>query len=119
MLLTPALPVNEVDRLREERLNDLLQAAAEPRRRVERTFSATVYAPGVPYARLLGGDETTVPRLDREALAARHATILDPREATLVVAGDLTDIDLEAQVGAVFGTLAGRGRTPRASTLGR
>lgn len=112
MLLRPALPAHEVDRLREERMNDLLQAAAEPRRRVERAFSATVYAPDVPYARLLGGDEATVPRLDREALATRHATILDPREATLVVAGDLTDVDLEAQVGAAFGAWQGTGDRP-------
>ena len=112
MLLRPALPAHEVDRLREERLNDLLQAAAEPRRRVERAFSATVYAPDVPYGRLLGGDETTVPRLDREALATRHATIVDPREATLVVAGDLTDVDLEAHVEAAFGAWQGTADRP-------
>ncbi|MET1232830.1 MAG: pitrilysin family protein, partial [Candidatus Limnocylindrales bacterium] len=109
MLLRPALPANEVDRLREERINDLLQAAAEPRRRVERAFAATVYAPGVPYGRLLGGDETTVPRLDREALEARHATIVDPGEATMVVAGDLTDVDLAAHVEAAFGAWRARG----------
>jgi zinc protease len=117
MLLEPALPANEVDRLREERLNDLLQAAAEPRRRVERAFSATVYTPGVPYGRLLGGDEATVPRLDRDVLVARHAAILDPREATLVVAGDLTDIDLEAQVAAAFGAWRAGGERPERGRL--
>jgi predicted Zn-dependent peptidase len=112
MVLRPALPAHEVDRLREERLNDLLQAAAEPRRRVERAFSATVYAPDVPYARPLGGDEETVPRLDRAALADRHAAILDPRQATLVVAGDLSDIDLPAVVGAAFGAWKADGPLP-------
>ncbi len=116
MLLRPALPANEVDRLREERLNDLLQAAAEPRRRVERAFAAAVFAPGVPYGRLLGGDETTVPRLDRDALMARHAAILDPREATMVVAGDLTNVDLAAQVEAAFGAWRASGVRP---VLGR
>jgi zinc protease len=117
MVLQPALPAHEVDRLREERLNDLLQAAAEPRRRVERAFSATVYAPDVPYARLLGGDEATVPRLDRNALVGRHATILDPREATLVIAGDLTDIDVTAQVGAAFGGWRVEGERPERGRL--
>ena len=117
MLLQPALPAHEVDRLREERLNDLLQAAAEPRRRVERAFSATVYAPGVPYARLLGGDETTIPGLDRDTLAKRLATILDPREATLVVAGDLTAVDLETQVEAAFGAWRADGQRPARERL--
>ena len=117
MLLQPALPSHEVDRLREERLNDLLQAAAEPRRRVERAFSAAIYAPDVPYARLLGGDETTVPRLGREVLVARHASILDPREATLVVAGDLTDIDLLDQVEAAFGAWRATGGHPTRGRL--
>ncbi len=103
MLLHPALPGHEIDRLREERINDLLQAAAEPRRRVERAFSTTIYASGVPYARLLAGDETTVPRLDRATLATRHAAILDPRQATMVIAGDLTDVDPVSVVGSAFG----------------
>jgi zinc protease len=58
----------------------------------------------VPYARLLAGDEATVPRLDRAALAARHAAILDPRQATMVIAGDLTDVDPVSLVGASFGS---------------
>jgi zinc protease len=71
----------------------------------------------VPYARLLSGDETTMPRLDREALAARHAAILDPREATLVVAGDLTDIDLMAQVEAALGAWRADGQRPARDRL--
>ena len=92
MFLQPSFPGHEVDRLRDERMNDLLQAAAEPRRRVERAFAEAIYAPGVPYARLLGGDELTVPRLTREALVARHARFLDASSATLIVAGDLTGV---------------------------
>jgi zinc protease len=91
--LEPSFPVDEVQRLRDERLNDLLQARAEPRRRVERAFAETLYAPGSAYARPQGGSEETVPGLDRDTLAARHAALLDPSHATLVLAGDLTGID--------------------------
>ena len=35
----------EVERLRDERLNDLLQAQADPRRRADETFIGTIYAP--------------------------------------------------------------------------
>ena len=55
VLLRPTFPVSEVERLRDERLNDLLQAAADPRRRVEHAFAATIYSPGSPYHRPSGG----------------------------------------------------------------
>jgi predicted Zn-dependent peptidase len=112
MLLEPSLPAHEVERLREERINDLLQAAAEPRRRVERAFAATIYAAGVPYARLLAGDEETVPRLTREALAVRHAALLDPSTATLIVGGDLTGLSVVEIAASCLGQWPGGGRGP-------
>lgn len=101
--LEPSFPEHEVQRLRDERLNDLLQAKAEPRRRVERAFAETLYAPAAAYARPQGGSEATVPSLDRDALVARHAALLDPANATLVLAGDLTGIDATTLVGRVLG----------------
>ena len=104
MLQQPAFPEPEVERLRAQRLNDLLQAAAEPSRRADRAFIGTVYAPSSPYARLLAGDEETVPRLDRAGVEARHAQHLDPSRATLILGGDLTGLDplalAEAHLGA-------------------
>ena len=52
-MLRPTFPVAEVDRIRDERLNDILQAKAEPRRRVEETLVNTIYQPSlaVPPAR--------------------------------------------------------------------
>jgi len=101
--LEPSFPEDEVQRLRDERLNDLLQAKAEPRRRVERAFAETLYAPGAAYARPQGGTEVTVPSLDRDTLAARHAALLDPANATLVLAGDLAGIDATALATRVLG----------------
>ena len=44
VLLEATFPESEVERLRDERLNDLLQAQADPRRRVEEAFVGTIYA---------------------------------------------------------------------------
>src|SRR3954451_21406736 len=49
--LRPTFPADEVDRLREERLNDLLQAEADPRRRSDEAFTATIYTGAAPYRR--------------------------------------------------------------------
>ena len=89
MVFEPAFPEEEVERLRDERMNDLLQAWSDPRRRAERVFPETIYGPASPYRRPLAGVQTTVRPLDRAAVVARHAALLDPAAATLVVAGDL------------------------------
>jgi zinc protease len=94
MVLEPAFPADEVERLREERLNDLLQARADPRRRVERVFPETIFHPDSPYSRPLGGTEQTVTGLDRETVVERHSAALSPATATLVVAGDLDGLDV-------------------------
>jgi zinc protease len=103
MTLTPSFPEREVLRLREERLNDLKQAMADPRRRVEKAYAEAVYAPGAAYARSLGGSAESVALIDREALEARHRRWVRPDACTLIVSGDLTGVDVEGAVLAAFG----------------
>jgi len=109
MLLRPAYPTDEIERLREERLNDLLQARAEPRRRAERTFVETIYDARSPFSRPIGGTEETVRGLDRPSVLERHAGLLDPRNATLIVGGDLGGLDLLEMVASCLGSWAPAG----------
>ena len=102
-VLQPSFPEAEVSRLREERLNDLLQAIAEPRRRVERAFAETVYAPSSPFSRPLAGSAETVEALGRREVREQHAQLLDPGSATLVVAGDLDGVPLVEMARSAFG----------------
>jgi predicted Zn-dependent peptidase len=102
MMLQPSFPEREVLRLRDERLNDLRQAMADPRRRVEKAFAPAVYAPDAAFARSLGGTPETVATLDRDAIVARHAQSVRPDACTLIVSGDLTGVDVEGAVRAAF-----------------
>ena len=104
----PTFPEADVARLRDERLNDLLQVKADPRRRVERAFTSVIYAPDSPYSRPAAGDETTVPGLDSDAVRRVHRMLLDPSQAALVVGGDLTGLDVPALARSAFAGLAGR-----------
>jgi zinc protease len=104
VLLRPTFPEPEVERLRDERLNDLLQARADPRRRVEEAFVGTIYAPESPYHRPSGGTRETVEGLTAARLRAVYERILDPSRATLVVGGDLGDQDIVALIERLFGS---------------
>ena len=94
VLLRPTFPPAEVDRLRDERLNDLLQAQADPRRRADEAFIDTIYSGDSPYHRPSGGTRETVERLDAAVLRRAYARAVDPSRATLVVGGDLGGQDV-------------------------
>ncbi|HZC33228.1 MAG TPA: pitrilysin family protein [Candidatus Bathyarchaeia archaeon] len=102
--LHPTFPTAEVDRLRDERLNDLLQSEADPRRRADEAYAATIYTAGSPYRRPSGGTKETVERLDPNRLRVAYERGLDPARATLIVGGDLTGIDLPAITERLFGS---------------
>jgi zinc protease len=103
VLLHPTFPPADVERLRDERLNDLLQAQADPRRRAEETYVGTIYAATSPYHRPSGGIRETVERLDAEAARRAYERTQDPARATLVVAGDLAGQDVVALATSALG----------------
>jgi predicted Zn-dependent peptidase len=96
MALRPTFPASEVERLRDERLNDLLQARADPRRRADEAFAETVYEAASPYHRPSGGSRETVEGLTSARLRASYERGLDPARAALVIGGDLAGVDVAA-----------------------
>ncbi|HYK96116.1 MAG TPA: pitrilysin family protein [Candidatus Dormibacteraeota bacterium] len=106
--MEPTFPAADVDRLRDERLNDLLQARADPRRRADDGFVNTIYSASSPYGRPSGGTEATVAGLDTAACVALHARRFDPAQMTLIVGGDLEGIggDIRSIAESRFGAWA-------------
>jgi zinc protease len=105
LIARPTFPEAEVERLRDERLNDILQARADPRRRAEEAFVETIYTPGSPYHRPSGGLRETVARLDASRVRSAYRRGFDPARATLIVGGDLSGIDVQAIAARLFGSL--------------
>ncbi|MBU6364985.1 MAG: insulinase family protein [Gemmatimonadetes bacterium] len=89
VLRAPAFPEQELGRLRAERLADLAQLRAEPRGLADVFFSRLLYEPASRFARMAGGDEASVPRLTREAVARFHAAYYRPDATALMMVGDL------------------------------
>jgi zinc protease len=115
VLQRPAFPEREVDRLRDERITDLLQAKADPRRRAEEAFVAAIYAPSSPYHRPSGGSAETVEGLTAGALRTIHDRDMDPSRAAIVIAGEVEPDAVIRDVEALFG---GWAAAPAAATPG-
>jgi predicted Zn-dependent peptidase len=115
VLLHPTFPEPEVERLRDERLNDLLQAQADPRRRVEEAFVGTIYASGSPYHRPSGGTRETVEDLTSAHLRGVYERMRHPTRATLIVGGDLGGQDVVGLAERLFGAWDGSGASAAAA----
>jgi predicted Zn-dependent peptidase len=99
----PSFPESEIERLRDERLTDLIQAKADPRRRADEAFIGTIYAATSPYRRPAGGTSDTVATLTSAELRAVHARFTVPSRAALVVAGDVDAAAVHRVAESLFG----------------
>ena len=112
VLTEPALSEDEFQRLRQERLADLLQQRSEPRSLADEAFSQVIYAPGARYAMPDGGSERSVRALTLEQLRTFYTARYSPAATTVVLVGDLSVDDGIAMVERVLG--AWTGSTPTA-----
>ena len=107
VLTTPIFPEREVERLKGERIAELLQLRAEPRGLADELFSRFAYDARSRYAEPEGGSAASVSSLDRARVAAFHRARYTPGATTLVLAGDVTVATAEALVTRALGAWAG------------
>lgn len=124
VLRAPTFPEADVERRRDERLDDLAQVLAEPRGLADTRFTGLLYAPTSRYGRPLGGTSKTVAGLDAAAVRAFHARHVGPRSTTIILVGDITPDaatvlvtrhfgDWDAAVTAAPATAVDQPRAPR------
>ena len=112
VLTAPTLAEDEFQRLRTERIAELLQQRSEPRALADEALSRAIYAPGARYSRPDGGTESSVRALTIEQLRAFYAARYSPHNTTLVLVGDVDAETGFALVATVLG--AWSGTTPAA-----
>jgi len=110
-VLRPTFPASEVDRMVKQRLDAISSERAQPDGRAGIELGAAWFAAGSRRSVPTGGTTESVTRIDRDAVQAFYTGQVDPATTTVVVAGDLSDADLEALVTACFGDWATLGRT--------
>ncbi len=100
----PAFHDTEIERLREERQNRIRQMMANPRWRGFPALWEAVFGADGPYGRDAAGSLESVGSLTRDDVVAFHAARFAPSRATLVIAGDLGEVDAAVLASDAFGS---------------
>ncbi|MFL5538962.1 MAG: M16 family metallopeptidase [Longimicrobiaceae bacterium] len=103
LLRHPTFPQDEVERVRDERLSTIVQRRGTPSAAADEAASRWIFAPGSLFARSLVGLLRTLQGVEREQVAAFHASRYRPDAATLVAAGDAPVDEIVALAERWFG----------------
>ena len=116
ILLNPAFPQKEFDRLKKEHLNNIEREKSQPFGMALRVLPKVLYGQGHPYCNPIYGSgfEASVQSITPEDIQKFYNTWIKPNNATLVVVGDVQLADL---VSKLEGKLAGwkQGDVPKNS----
>jgi predicted Zn-dependent peptidase len=115
VVLRPTFAVAELDRVRKDRLTELLQLRDEPSAIASVAFANALYGRDHRYGVPIIGTETAVRGFTRADLAAFHERVYQPGNSAIVVVGDVTAPAVQAQLEQAFGGWkAANPRTPEA-----
>ena len=114
--LNPAFQQRELDRVRSQRLTQLVQERDNPSQLVIRVFYKSIYGEKHPYGFVDLGTEDSIKGTSRDDIAAFWKNGYQPQNAALIVAGDITGKQLRDLAEKYFGKWA-KGQTARPPAL--
>jgi len=104
--LRPTFPDAELERVRQERLTDLLQARDDPATVAPMAYARLLFGPTHRYGTGAVGTTATIKSFTTSDLKAFHAAAYQPGNATVIVVGDLTADSVMPQLEKVQGFIA-------------
>jgi predicted Zn-dependent peptidase len=104
-LLHPTFPQTEVDKLLAQNLDGVRAAKDDPRSVLGTYFDAYLYG-GNGYGRPSDGDELSLKRIHRDAIATFYTTYYTPGNTILAVAGDFHTAEMKKKLDEIFGRWA-------------
>jgi predicted Zn-dependent peptidase len=106
MLIRPRLEPGDVERVRELRLNRMIQLRDMPPMIADRAFTRLLYGDH-PYGHLSIGSEDSLRAMTRDDVAGFHSRFYAPSNVTVIAAGHGTHDRLAALVESAFGDWRG------------
>lgn len=104
IILHPAFPQKEFERIQKERLATIQRERVTPQAMGLRVVPTLLYGKGHPYGIPFSGNGTiaAVRKMKREDLAKFHDTWFRPNNATLLVVGDVTMAEMKPKLERLF-----------------
>ena len=104
LILHPAFPEKEFQRLQKERLAGIKREKVTPQPMALRVVPTLLYSKGHPYAVPFTGTgtEAGVSKMTRQDLVKFHETWFKPNNATLLVVGDTTLAEIKPKLESLF-----------------
>src|SRR5438477_3371588 len=110
--LHPSFPANEFERIKKNRLTELLQLRDQGPAIANLAFPAILYGKAHPYGAPLIGTEATVTGLTTADLQSYYQANFKPNNSTLIIVGDVNPGQIEQKINALFGGWQ-RGEVPQ------
>ncbi|HYM82227.1 MAG TPA: pitrilysin family protein [Candidatus Limnocylindria bacterium] len=110
VVLNPAFPDNEVERIRNDRLTALLQQRDSPFQTALRVMTVNLYGSEHPYGHVQLGTDDAIKKVKREDLVGFYQQGFSPNNAALVIAGDVTEAEARRLATEAFGEWKGSGQ---------
>ena len=108
----PTFPDKEVSRHVKIRLAEIEHERALPGQRAALEFISTYFDPAERASRPSAGTRSTISAITPQDLAAFHIANVVPSGATVVVSGDLSDLDVVSEVQRALGSWRGTALEP-------
>jgi predicted Zn-dependent peptidase len=102
--LRPSFPAQDLERLRAERLTELVQLRDYGPGVADVAYPAIIYGMDHPYGRPMLGTEASVTAITRADLERFYRTYFRPNNSTLIVVGDVSVDDVVRRIGTAFGS---------------
>jgi len=110
-LLHPTFPKDEADKLLAQSLDAVKGAKDDPQQVLGAYYYGYVYG-GRGYGRPEGGDEISLPKIQRDAIAKFYDTYYAPSNMILAVAGDFQPAEMNKKLEDVLGAWTARQTPP-------
>ena len=112
VVLEPAFPEAEIERVRDQRMASLRQRRMSPSALADDLLGHLVYPADHPYGRPSSGVADAVSSFDRPRAMRWHHERYRPRGSGLVVVGDVDPGEVEALASRAFGSWSGHAAAP-------
>lgn len=101
ILLSPTFPAEEVERVRKQRLSEIVRRKQDPGALADERLQQVIYE-GTVFANPANGDEASLPRLHRDAVLEFFQSHYGLAGTTLIAVGDFDPEELLREVEAAF-----------------